>query len=81
MSMTPSMTPKMAEIWNLANKILPSVNPLRNPDKTVRDAYKAGRDIVGSRWCALHMAQTLACPTTQFTDDVADQILSGLREF
>lgn len=75
------MTPKMAEIWNLANEILPRVNPLRNPDKSIRDAYKTGREIVGSRWWALHMAQTLACPTTQFADDIADQVISGLREF
>lgn len=76
-----SMTPKMVEIWNLANEILPRVNPLRNHDKSVRDAYKAGREIIGSRWWALHMAQTLACPTTQFSDEIADQIISGLREF
>ena len=76
-----NMTPKMVEIWNLANEIIPRVNPLRNPDKSIRNAFKMGRDVVGSRWWALYMAQTLACPTTQFTDDVADQILSGLREF
>jgi len=76
-----TMTPKMVEIWNLGGKVLSQINPLRNPDKTIRDAFKAGRNEVGSRWWALEQAMRLTCPSVQFADDVADQILSGLREF
>lgn len=76
------MTELELKICKMADKILPVVNPIRNPDKSIRDAFKAECGVVGTKYWALACAMPMARnPSVRYDDDTAQKIIDGLTEF
>jgi hypothetical protein len=80
MSTTTQMTEKMAQLWNAANAANVGAEHTRlsrNPDATVRAAYKAEREITGTRAWAIFKCGSLA--TSNHDDSTCDALIAALE--
>ncbi len=70
-----------ANLWAIANKLnvgAQYTEATRNPDAEVRRAFKADKEIVGTKAWAICECMKLSNPATSYTESEADAIIQAL---